>query len=51
MEEAEPIAEFLIEGYLRHDFDSVIAFFTTFVTALRQDAVATRIFADKLTKS
>jgi len=40
MEEAEPIAEFLIEGYLRHDFDSVTAFFTTFVTALRQDAVA-----------
>jgi len=40
MEEAEPIAEFLIEGFLRHDFDSATAFFTTFVTALRQDAVA-----------
>ena len=40
MDEAEPIAEFLIEGFLKHDFDSVRAFFTTFVTALRQDAVA-----------
>ncbi len=40
MQEADPIADVLIEGYLRHDFDSVIAFFTTFVTALRQDAVA-----------
>jgi F-type H+-transporting ATPase subunit gamma len=39
MEEADPIAEYLIEGYLNHDFDSVMAFFTTFVTALRQDAV------------
>jgi F-type H+-transporting ATPase subunit gamma len=38
-EEAEPIADFLISGYLNHDFDNVIGFFTTFVTALRQDAV------------
>lgn len=37
--EAEPIADALIEGYLAHDFDKVTAFFTTFVTALRQDAV------------
>ncbi|HUC01607.1 MAG TPA: ATP synthase F1 subunit gamma [Candidatus Paceibacterota bacterium] len=37
--DAEPIADFLIEGYARHDFDGVIAFFTTFVTALRQDPV------------
>jgi F-type H+-transporting ATPase subunit gamma len=37
--EAEPIADFLIDGYVKHDFDSVIAFFTTFVTALRQDPV------------
>ena len=37
--DAEPIAEFLIDGYVRHDFDSVVAFFTTFVTALRQDPV------------
>ncbi|MDE2019044.1 MAG: ATP synthase F1 subunit gamma [Patescibacteria group bacterium] len=39
-EEAEPIADFLIKGYERHDFDGATAFFTTFVTALRQDAVA-----------
>lgn len=39
-EEAEPIADFLISGYMNHDFDSVVVFFTTFVTALRQDPVA-----------
>jgi F-type H+-transporting ATPase subunit gamma len=39
-EETDPIAEFLISGYLRHDFDSAMVFFSTFVTALRQDAVA-----------
>jgi F-type H+-transporting ATPase subunit gamma len=39
-EEAEPIAEFLVSGYMKHDFDSAIVFFTTFVTALRQDPVA-----------
>ncbi len=38
-EEAEPIANFLIAGYINHYFDSVVGFFTTFVTALRQDAV------------
>jgi F-type H+-transporting ATPase subunit gamma len=39
-EETDPIAEFLISGYARHDFDSAILFFSTFVTALRQDAVS-----------
>ncbi len=39
-EETDPIAEFLISGYLKHDFDSAIVFFSAFVTALRQDAVA-----------
>lgn len=38
--EAEPVADFLVDGYVKHDFDRAIAFFTTFVTALRQDAVA-----------
>jgi F-type H+-transporting ATPase subunit gamma len=37
--EVEPIADFLIDGYVKHSFDSVVAFFTTFVTALRQDPV------------
>jgi F-type H+-transporting ATPase subunit gamma len=37
--EAEPIADFLIDGYVRRDFDRVLAFFTTFVTALRQDPI------------
>ncbi len=39
-EETDPIAQVIIEGYLNHDFDSAIIFFSTFVTALRQDAVA-----------
>ncbi|HVM77274.1 MAG TPA: ATP synthase F1 subunit gamma [Candidatus Paceibacterota bacterium] len=39
MKDADPIASALIEGYVNHEFDSVMAFFTTFVTALRQDAV------------
>ncbi len=39
-EETDPIADFLISGYLKHDFDSAIVFFSAFVTALRQDAVA-----------
>lgn len=38
-EEVDPISDFLIRGYLAHDFDRVVTFFTTFVTALRQDAV------------
>ncbi|HVN26734.1 MAG TPA: ATP synthase F1 subunit gamma [Candidatus Paceibacterota bacterium] len=37
--EADPIADTLIDGYVRGEFDNVLAFFTTFVTALRQDAV------------
>ncbi len=39
-EEIDPIAEFIMAGYLKRDFDSAIAFFSAFVTALRQDAVA-----------
>ena len=39
MEEVVPIADAFIKGFLRHDFDSVMVFFTTFVTAIRQDAV------------
>ncbi len=37
MEEVNPISDFLIEGFLRRDFDEVISFSTHFVTALRQD--------------
>ena len=39
LNEIAPVADFLIDGYVRRDFDRVFAFFTTFVTALRQDAV------------
>lgn len=38
-EEIEPIADFLINGYIKHDFDSAKVFFMTLVTALQQDAV------------
>ncbi|HEX4103977.1 MAG TPA: ATP synthase F1 subunit gamma [Candidatus Paceibacterota bacterium] len=39
MEEAEPISTFLIEGFLRGDFDRVVSFATNFVTALRQEVL------------
>jgi F-type H+-transporting ATPase subunit gamma len=44
MEEVDPISDFLISGYARHDFDGVTAFFATFVTAIRQDAVMRELF-------
>jgi F-type H+-transporting ATPase subunit gamma len=37
--ESDPIAEFLIGGYLKGDWDEIIVFSTTFVTALRQDVI------------
>ena len=37
--ESDPIAEFLIGGYLKGDWDEIIVFSTTFVTALRQDVM------------
>jgi F-type H+-transporting ATPase subunit gamma len=37
--ESDPIAEFIIEGYKKGDWDEVIAFSTVFVTALRQDVL------------
>ena len=37
MEEANPISEFLIAGYMKHDFDEVTLFSTNFVNALRQE--------------
>jgi F-type H+-transporting ATPase subunit gamma len=43
-EEAEPIADFIINGYLSHDFDSARIFYTTLVTALQQDAVVRELF-------
>ena len=39
LKEVAPISDFLIANYLDRRYDSVLAFFTTFVTALRQDAV------------
>ena len=37
--ESDPIAEFLIEGYIKQEWDVVITFSTVFVTALRQDVL------------
>ena len=37
MEQVNPISNTLIDGYLRHEFDKVIAFSTNFITALRQE--------------
>ncbi len=44
LEEAEPIASFLVNGYLNADFDEVILFSTNFVSALRQDPVSHELF-------
>ncbi len=43
MEEVGPIAEFLISGYLQHDFDEVLSFSTNFITALRQDVFVRQV--------
>ena len=39
IEEVEPISNFLLSNYTSGAFDRVTAFFTTFVTALRQDVI------------
>jgi F-type H+-transporting ATPase subunit gamma len=39
MEEVNPIAEYLIKGYLDHHFDAVVSFSTNFVSALRQEVL------------
>jgi F-type H+-transporting ATPase subunit gamma len=43
-EEVKPISDYLAKGYLNGDFDEVILFSTSFVTALRQDPIVRRIF-------
>jgi F-type H+-transporting ATPase subunit gamma len=43
MEEVNPLSDALIEGYLAHEFDEVIAFSTNFITALRQDVLVRQI--------
>ena len=41
--ESDPIAEFIIDGYTKGDWDEVIAFSTVFVTALRQDVISRQL--------
>jgi len=43
MQEVDPISDELIAGYLAHEFDEVVSFSTTFVTALRQDVFVRQI--------
>ncbi len=54
MEEVEPISDFLIDGFLKRDFDEVISFSMHFVTALRQDVFVRGLLpisADKIRES
>lgn len=41
--ESDPIASFLIDGYLKGDWDEIMVFSTTFVTALRQDVIVRQL--------
>ena len=50
MEEVEPISKLLIDGYMNHDFDEVVAFSTHFITALRQDVIVRDLFPITLEK-
>jgi len=43
-QEVKPISDFLAKGYVNGDFDEVILFSTSFVTALRQDPIMRLIF-------
>src|SRR5581483_5082325 len=43
MEEVNPISDYLINGYLEHQFDEVVSFSTQFVTALRQEVFARQL--------
>ena len=54
IEEVKPISDYLANGYINGDFDEVILFSTSFVTALRQDPVMRLIFPitfEKIRKS
>ena len=42
-EEVDPISDFLIAGYLDHQFDEAISFSTNFITALRQEVFIRQI--------
>jgi F-type H+-transporting ATPase subunit gamma len=43
-EEVKPISDYLVKGYMSGEFDEVILFSTSFVTALRQDPIMRLIF-------
>jgi len=54
IEEVKPISDYLAKSYMNGDFDEVISFSTSFVTALRQDPVMRAIFPitfEKIKKS
>lgn len=52
--EADPISDFLIQGYADHRFDEVISFSTNFITALRQEVFVRQLLPiafDKIRES
>ena len=42
-EQVQPLADFLIEGYLKRDFDKVIIFSTHFRSALKQESLTREV--------
>ncbi|MDO8529887.1 MAG: ATP synthase F1 subunit gamma [bacterium] len=42
-QQVEPIADFLVEGYLAHNWDKVVVFSTHFKSALKQEALVREI--------
>lgn len=44
VEEARPLAEYLINGYVAKQWDRVLVFYTNFRSALRQDVVVRELF-------
>lgn len=44
VEEARPLAEYLIDGYLTKEWDRVLVFYTNFRSALHQDVVIRELF-------
>ncbi len=43
VEQVQPLAEFIVEGFLKKDFDRVVIFSTHFKSALKQEALVRRV--------
>jgi len=44
VEEVQPLAKYLIDGYLMHEWDRVLVFYTNFRSAMQQDVVMRELF-------